>query len=442
MPLAEEAATTNQGGLAGALAAGVDTLSENQTVKFTKYIRTILPLDGYVFWVKADILSSSALANVATYNSFMFNQPLVVITSAPEFDAKGSLHFSTELREDLDEGYSANRILFTALQPVNNLDAVSPLVMYIADVRGFRYAFSQRELFYYQSGLHHYVGDTVNAVLENQLINSPEDFDTTNLIVSNSLPIWLSLNQFFPLFPADLVPFNFPPPYAAVDVQETSALQAAPVVDQFSNHWQLVSDKVLITVFGTRNFSALDWQDYVYSQSLDADIFGIMNSPVFVDEKRKQVEMNMISQKKSIEFEISYYQVRVRDLAQQLIKRVIPSYIVAPQRPRTMFFVQDIPLSYEGPFLPGEVLPRILFMDTTTLSRGIAFTSTPAAGTVQFLDSFGNLQILVTIVPGNPNPQVTFPNGAATFYINQWLSPVASIDPACTDLSITLGTAP
>lgn len=438
----DEAVTANQGSLAGALAAGVKTISEDQTVTFVKYIRVILPLDGYAFWVKADLLSDSALANVAAYNAFMFNQPLLIITKAPQFKASGSLHYSSELVQDVDEGYATNRVVFTSLRPINDLDGVSPMVMYIAEINGFFFAFSQRELFYRQSGLYHYVGDTVNAVLENQLIDSVAGFDTTNIIVSNSLPIWLSLNQFFPVFPSDLVPMNFPPPYAAVDITETSALQAAPYIDQDSNHWQLVSDKVSVSIFGTRNFNALDWQDYVFEQSLNTEIFGIMNTPVMMDDKRKQVELNIISQKKSIEFEISYYQVRVREIARQLILSVIPSYVIAPQRPRTMFFVQDIPLSYEGPFQAGEVLPRILFMDTTILSRGIAYTSTPAAGTIQFFDQLGIVQILVTIIGGNPNPQVTFPNGPVTLFINQWLSPVANVSSALTDLSITLGTAP
>lgn len=442
MPTAEEAAGTSQSSLPGALAAGVNTLSENQTVTFVKYIRVVLPVDGYAFWVRADLLSASALANVATYNAFLFNQPLTVLQKAPRFSAQGSLHYATENIQDLDEGYSANRVVFTSLREVNNLDAVSPMVMYIAHVREFRYAFAQRELFYKQAGLHHYVGDTVNPVLENQLIDSVAGFDTTNLIVSNSLPIWLSLNKFFPIFPANLVPINFPPPYGVADIQETRALQAAPAIDAFSNHWQLVSDRVSFSIFGTRNFNAMDWLDYVYEQSLDTEIFGLMNSPVLVDNKRKQVEINAIAQFKSVEFEISYYQARIREVARQLILSVIPTFIVAPQRPATMLFVQDIPLGYEGPFKTGEVLPRILFLDTTTLSRGIAYTATPALGTIDFYDQFGNIQIIVTIIPANNNPQVTFPNGPVTFFINQWLSPVANVSSSCTDLSITLGTAP
>ena len=39
------------------LAAGVDMLSIQQEITFTRYIRLVLPLDGYVFWVKADMVA-------------------------------------------------------------------------------------------------------------------------------------------------------------------------------------------------------------------------------------------------------------------------------------------------------------------------------------------------------------------------------------------------
>ncbi|MBL4028075.1 hypothetical protein H5I45_24615, partial [Escherichia coli] len=39
------------------LTQGLDDLSRFQVVTFTKYIRKVLPLDGFVFWVKASVLS-------------------------------------------------------------------------------------------------------------------------------------------------------------------------------------------------------------------------------------------------------------------------------------------------------------------------------------------------------------------------------------------------
>jgi hypothetical protein len=438
------------GQLASALQAGVEVLSENQTVTFVKYVRVILPFDGYVFWVRADILSESALENAAMYNALIFNQPLQSLAGAPTFVAKGSLHYATALQEDLTESYALNRMIFTAEQAVNPLDAVSPMVMYLATIGPFRYAFSQRESFYKQAGLWHYLGDTVNPTLENQIIDVVEDFDADNIIVSNSLPIWLSLNSFsgtyIPMFPAYLVPMNMKPPFGVVDVYEGSprALQAFPHIDHRSNHWQLVSDYVKITLYGLRNFNALDYQDYILDQSLNTDVFGIMNMPVIRDEKKKQVEINIIAQKKSIEFEISYYQPRIREVARQLILHCIPNFWIYPQDPTIVPFVIDVPLSYEGPFTQNEVLPRVLFMDTTTLTRGIAFTASTGNFEIGFYDQNNTLQITVIGLTGQNTPQVTYVNPPSiTFYINQYLTPVViQADPNLLDLAVTLGTNP
>ena len=52
-----------RGQMAAGLALGLETLSQNQTITFTRYHRLVLPMDGFVFWVKADLLTPSALLN-------------------------------------------------------------------------------------------------------------------------------------------------------------------------------------------------------------------------------------------------------------------------------------------------------------------------------------------------------------------------------------------
>ena len=69
----------------------------------------------------------------------------------------------------------------------------------------------------------------------------------------------------------------------------------------------------------------MDFQDYILSNSLN-DEFGIMNMPIIKDEVRTQSELNVRGMKKSIEFEISYYQSVAQDIARQLILSSIPTY--------------------------------------------------------------------------------------------------------------------
>ena len=86
----------------------------------------------------------------------------------------------------------------------------------------------------------------------------------------------------------------------------TAALQAAPRIDSSGSHSQLAQDKVRVTLYGVRNDQALDFMDCVLQRSADYGEFGVMNMPVVRDDKRPQVELGAIGQKKLIDFDVSY----------------------------------------------------------------------------------------------------------------------------------------
>jgi hypothetical protein len=298
--------TGNQGQMSSALQAGIETLDLQQTVVFELYKQIVLPVDGFVFWTKASLLAPG------TVNP---NYSLIV-------EAKGSLHHTTINRQDPDESFSVHRMVFTSLQPINNLGATDPEYLYLATTDGEQYAFSTRSGWYRQSGLYHYSGDAVYPTLSTQILNDPNELGQEK-IVSNSLPIWLKLNQLFPVYPGYLLPDNLNPPYAVIDIGEddTYPMQSAPFWDRLGNRWQLTRDRVRVVTYGIRNNMILDWMDSVQNFALNnPEMFGIMNSPVPKDAKRGQIEINTIAQKKVIVFEVNYYQTRVNSLAQQLIK--------------------------------------------------------------------------------------------------------------------------
>lgn len=318
---------------------GVEALSYSQTITFTQYIRLVLPLDGYVFWVRSDLVSTSALLNAFKLNSVAFNQPPTLTTAAPTLTVTGSLHYATDMQQEEDKTIAVNSVVFTAQSPVQDLNVVGPYVLYIGEFQGQRFAFSSRGSFYQQADLWHYRGDAIYPDMQTQIVDSLTGFDTKNVIVSNSLPIWLSLNgyaqRFGPysnftmmLFPSFLVPANLPPPFAAVHVDpgSTRALAAAPTLDSRYTHSQLVKERVKITLYGMRNFNALDFVDLVNQYSLDFNTIGIMNMPVVQDEKRTQAELSTIAMKKTIEYEVNYYQERANDIARQLILNAVPSF--------------------------------------------------------------------------------------------------------------------
>lgn len=295
----------NQGQMSQALAAGLQTIDLNQTVTFDLYKRIVLPVDGFVFWARASLLAPGSV------------DPSFSLT----IEAQGSLHHTTTNRQDPEESFSVHRMVFTTTQPINNLGEISPDYLYLAQTDNEQYSFSTRSGWYQQAGLYHYSGDAVYSSLASQIIDDPDQLGQLQ-VVSNSLPVWLTLGQLFPIYPSYLVPDNLEPPYAVVHIDEesTNPFQAGPYFDAQGNRWQLTHDHVLVTTFGIRNDMILDWIDSVQSYALkNPGVIGVMNSPIPKDAKRGQVEIGAIAQKKAIVFEVDYYQSRMNSISQQLI---------------------------------------------------------------------------------------------------------------------------
>lgn len=334
--------------LGATLQTGVDTLSYNQSITFTKYKRLVLPLDGYVFWVRAAILSPSALYNTTPNNKARYAQEETVSDEInPAFPdtvvANGSLHYETLLPQDQDSSAALNKIIFTSEQFIKDLNYDDPSIIYIGEWEGRQFSFNLRISFYKQAALWHYRGTAVTALMKTQIIDDPRFIDVQNVIVSNSLPIWLAMNQMMPpypyppsqqlpLFPAFLVPENLPPPFGSVYINpdSTEAIQATAYLDSTRGHWQLVEEDVDIMIYGYRNFNAMDFLDYVNNQSMIAQNFGIMNMPIVQDMQLTAAETQTIAQKKRIRFHINYYQQRARDVARQMLLSCIPSLSVVP----------------------------------------------------------------------------------------------------------------
>ncbi|TKI02737.1 hypothetical protein [Martelella alba] len=313
--------------LNSALKAGIQAISRSETVTFTKYVRFVLPLDGFVFWVNAGIIptnttmydSSQLIARVKQTPPRYLNGPVTV-------DVDGSFHYATETMQNEDETYDRNTMIFTAESDIDPFNEIGTRVMYIGVHDGVRFAFSQRAPLFAEAGIYHYRGFAIYPAMESQIIDRPEDLNLTSVVVSNSLPIWLSLDKFMPVFPSFLSDANLDPPYATVEipVESMEPLQATPYIDHDSSQWQLVSETVRVTIYGLRNDDVLDFLRYVQEYTLSADAaMGIMNIPIPRDEKRTQSELKIIAMKKTIEFRINYYQTRIRDIARRLILNAV-----------------------------------------------------------------------------------------------------------------------
>lgn len=307
--------------------AGLRTLSEDQVIVFQLYVRWVLPLDGYVFWL-------------GTGNSL---------------PVRGSLHVTIDKRQLEDETIAINRVVLTTGDNIQEFNHIAPDQMWVGEFGRTRFAFSHSGPRYRAAGLNHYNGDAVYPALANMLVPVGEQFPKTTLVVSDSLPMWLTLKTYNPiwlnppnpkltLFPSFLVPDNTVPPYGVVHIYDTELLQLAPNFGPTlpvgraalgtvfgatpdTTHYQLASDRVRVTLYGATNQVALDFYDLVNRYSFDQDEMGIMSSGVVRDDKRTQPELSMLAMKKTIDYRVSYYQSRANNVAQQLINQAVLSAI-------------------------------------------------------------------------------------------------------------------
>jgi len=296
--------------LGATLAAGVNFLSKRQTISFTLYKKLVLPADGFVFWVRADLTPPVPI------------EPITV-------DILGSLHYSTEVGQNEDATVAYNTIVFTSLLEIDIFRDIEPQTLYLATYEGIRFSFSSRGKFYQQADLYHYQGVAVSSVMETQIIDDMATLQSLEPIVTNSLPIWLAMVTYvppyptftcpFPLYPSFLVPENETPPFGSVHIEDTKSMVESATIGPKSSSHQLASEIVRVTTYGVGNADIITFLNFVMQYSYDWNYIGIMNMPIISDEKRTQTELLAIAQKKVIEFKVSYLQHVARDIARQHI---------------------------------------------------------------------------------------------------------------------------
>ena len=309
--------------MAGDLASGISALSLDQTITFRAYVRTVLPLDGYLFWVN----SGSA--------------PTIV---------KGALHYSTTRRQEEDATQATNQVVLTTLTPVIAFNELAPDAVLIAEFDGLKVAFSSRGNYFQAAGLNHYIGASIVPTMQTQILDVAPD--AGQAIVSNSLPVWLGLNTYFPvylsemsppygaptmpdgltLYPSFAVPENIVPPYGVVHISPdgTEALGGVPYLDSGLSSWQLAKDRVRITLYGCNNAIAIQFLNFVLRYCEEANVIGLMNVPIMRDDKKTQAELAILAQKKIIDFDVSYQQIAVNTVARQMIEKISLSAQIQP----------------------------------------------------------------------------------------------------------------
>jgi hypothetical protein len=330
VPTANEVAG-NQSGQQAALDAGIEQISAQGRVEFQLYTKLVLSEDGSVFWVAA-------------------TQTMI---------ASGSLHYATDRQQNIDETVAVNHVLLTSEQAITELNEIAPGTMWVgswplAPNHSLQIAFSQRGNFFDQAQVWHYSGVAVLPAMQSQLIAQAEDIPA-GPIVSNSLPIWLLQGVFgefqAPVYPSFAVPDNIVPPYVVAHIEPsrtetfgnmpfyvwpgtpapTPPTYIAPFYDVAAT--MLCRDEVDLILYGFTNAMAWQFLSNLISYSMigpgETPTFGFANAPAIQDEKRPQVEIAALAQKKSIHISANYYQGAANAAAYRLIlQALIPTLTI------------------------------------------------------------------------------------------------------------------
>lgn len=292
------------------LKTGLGVISQEQQIVFRKYKRIILPYDGFVFWVLASLLDP--------------NEPGAVL------NVFGSFHYNTDQRQELASTIAYQNVIFTTDTEIADFNKLQPEYMYLGEFQNLQFSFSSHKNYYQQANLWHYEGQAVYPQMRSQIVDSLDVLNKKDVIVSNSLPIWIALNDYAPIYPSYLVPENVSPPYIAchIDESSTSALQPIPLYNA-EGTWQLMQDSVQLVVYGLNNFDIQNYLQYILRSSVNSGLFGILGDGLKVlDGKHIQSELNVIAQQKFIELDISYNQHAVYNCALEYIESVLPVTLI------------------------------------------------------------------------------------------------------------------
>ena len=318
MPSLDEITRTTGTPLANALAAGLNDISYSQTVRFTRYQRTVLPVDGFVFWV----------------------------STGETQDVQGAIHVTTGNELTEDQAYDQSSIVLTTKTEVHPFHDLALDTVWIGDFEGVRFAISSRSSRYNQAGLFHYLGSTVTPAFQSQFIDSAAQLQQMEPVTSSSLALFLALPTLrsvaldwcpwppgVPVFPSFAVPDNQPPPYIAIHNAPDGgrAVSMGTLDPQTATTHRLMTERVRLRLYGLPHQQAENMLSRILHWALlNDDRMGIINSPHIRDEKQASAEINALAMSKTIELDVMYSQTALRDTALQLIRHVTPTLTRSP----------------------------------------------------------------------------------------------------------------
>lgn len=299
---------TSSNELEDTLFEGYQKVSGQQQITFTRYVEKILPIDGWRFWVKAELLQ---------------NEPAPFSQVIP-----CSVHQSVNQTQEATKTNAITSIILTTNQEIENLKEIGQTALLIGEYKGSKFSFNVQSAFYDNANLKHYSGDAVYTENLDNFIDDIDNLDLENGIVTNSIPLFLTLNDIVQIYPAFLVPTNLKPPYATIEVKESKGIAAGATYNEFEDSRLAQWDRIELNIYGLRKKQLSDFLKYLETKQLETHAFGLYWLPSIQNQNIPQSEVNVLTNKKVLTFDVNYVIEDVRNNATAFIESIFVGFFI------------------------------------------------------------------------------------------------------------------
>lgn len=296
----------------------------NEPVTFRRYIRLVLPVDGFIFWIRQSLINLQSPA----LNGMALNELPDLTALDDSLTVTGSLWYAANNQQENTQIHTVNNVFFTSSKKLDDFQDLGESQIWIGEIDGVRFSFNRAGNFFQKAGVWSYQGDSINPIMASQIIDNLADLKDEK-IVNDSLPLFLSNNFGYRVYPAFRGSQNLKPPFISIDVMETKPLQQRQS-EESTERRQWCLDTVKATCYGLSNNAVLDYMNSMIELGLTAVDFGISNSLTAKKIDIPQSELNITANAKEVTFEVNYYQTRAHNIAQKLIESALCSVSINP----------------------------------------------------------------------------------------------------------------
>ncbi|CAI3958064.1 unnamed protein product [Commensalibacter communis] len=292
-----------------AIQSGLDVMRLDQKLDISYYQKTILPYDGFVFWVK--------------------------MRKKTSIDAM--IHYTDELKHEDQSFYNDANLIITTKEYLFDFFQNDLEILPVFDYEGKQYAIRRSGQNTQHATIFHNFARIIEPQFQSLFLNNKKDFTRKTVQFSNSISRFILLaNGYFDLvkipyeiYPEWLVPFNKKPPYITIGISETEALNVGhkrTMVEGKETFINPAKDHIELNLYGLDNHEAINFLATLEKWSLIYQQIGFLNIPRVTDLHNTQNEIGSLSQKKVIEIEVFYYQSANIDEA--LLDRMIDEVLI------------------------------------------------------------------------------------------------------------------